>query len=417
MKILVSLSLIESTSTYLPIAKKLNKEEFLFIGFLKTLGSHFVQNGFNYSYCPFVNISKNEINDDILPVVEYQNIKNKNLNFQYKFLKTVSFFRKYIKEEILKFSPDLVIITQTNYLTCHLTMIEAKKMGIPVISFHSTFVKNRFFVNSENVGWEQKLRELPINENDHYDNSFIKLRNGEKSIDYNSKIKYSSLKFKRSAERLIRQLPFINSIESPYDIAQSIKAQNSQKWIWFPDYPTVLNNNLKNYILVAIHQPLIDSKRPNWETLVLFALNCSPLDVNIVLRPHPNEKAPLNISNELIKALKGRSIYISRQNSGPPLSSIIENCLLLITINSATGIEALLQNKPVFTIAKAFYTRIGCAEFIDVKDFMRLRLMIVNNKITKPNSILVNQFIYKIIKDYSYQDHSEYISNLLCKLK
>src|ERR1043165_5957656 len=70
---------------------------------------------------------------------------------------------------------------------------------------------------------------------------------------------------------------------------------------------------------------------------------------------------------------------ISRGAHGPRLDEVLSCSRAMFTLNSTTGMEALLRGIPVFNLAPAFYERSGMSIPVGRSDAIRVRTLLEAN--------------------------------------
>jgi hypothetical protein len=137
---------------------------------------------------------------------------------------------------------------------------------------------------------------------------------------------------------------------------------------WFPWAPRLRPENWpKDFVLVTLHQPCLDWEANDWRNLIEYCASAVPPSFTLVIRPHPTE-APQPISAELCQRLLARGVMISDPGALPGLGDLVERCRAVFTLTSATGFQALLRGRMVFTLAAAFYCRAGLARRVGMQD-------------------------------------------------
>ena len=170
---------------------------------------------------------------------------------------------------------------------------------------------------------------------------------------------------------------------------------------WFPNIKTLetVEDLHSGCVLVASHQPSHLWTNPTWVDLIKFALEATPEGVPIVIRPHPSEVSR-RLPKDLENTLCSRGVRISRAFHGPGLAAILKQCRAMITLTSATGMEALLAGVPVFTLGPAFYARSGLARFVTLQDAPMVREMITHAEQFLPDAVEVTKFTKWLMSEY-----------------
>lgn len=142
-------------------------------------------------------------------------------------------------------------------------------------------------------------------------------------------------------------------------------------------------------------------------------------DTLFILRPHPEEdkNTPLNIpilDNVIVSTDKTLEYWI-------------ENCDLVVTINSTVGLESLLSGKPVICLGKSIYSSLKCLstynnfikdERVILNEVINYLYFLLNNNLIIENNKFNNNVINNIFgvssssissyhEDYLHITHSE----------
>jgi capsule polysaccharide modification protein KpsS len=120
----------------------------------------------------------------------------------------------------------------------------------------------------------------------------------------------------------------------------------------------------------------------------------------LIVRPHPDEPGS-TIPVDLLATLHRRGARVSRPGKGASLDVLLQEARALLTLTSATGIQALKVGVPTFTIGPAFYTRPGMAIQMDVNHPEVLRAQLSSGQIERPDKKTVGAFIAMAKKKYA----------------
>lgn len=395
-RILVCISQKKSADICLSLAKYLGaSSKILCIGYLWSHGSPFLSNGLIYKNMPIFNVRRH--------IIELVFSKRKfRAGSAKSTTKSDSCFRDFIREELNHFRPDVVIIDNPDSFEGQVTLKLVQQEEIPSLSLHTSFMKSRFIVReSTDRHWDRVIPLLSESTSAKEITKFA-VRNG--SPFYFEKFSCSSRNIHiERLERLIRQLPLANRKEPIYSIILGL-TRKFHKITWFPGFESLgdISEIENRYVMVLLHQPVFGSKGIQRYDLIRIALQCIPQDTPVVIRPHPSEIATARDNDELKSNLASHKVFISRSEEGPTLGHLILKCKALITLSSASGFEALLQGKPVFTLLPTFYSRAGCAEYIAPEDIQRLKTILSSPQIPFPNPEIVRSLADIIAERHSF---------------
>lgn len=148
-------------------------------------------------------------------------------------------------------------------------------------------------------------------------------------------------------------------IDTKYVIADYIKANRSklqQHWdIYKSDEPYILvTGQTSSDTVIALSQ--FGDYEETWITGLEIL---DTFDIPILFRPHPGTTYcvdHISADMELYNRLQDHPWKnVTFGSNGYSIHGMIENSLGVVTINSGTGFEALMHNKPVFTLGTAEY--------------------------------------------------------------
>ena len=392
MRILASISQHEHIDIYASLSKEMPTAEISCIGFMWSFGRTLRKYNINYIHMPlWCKLNSKEILD--LPTVEFRRLGHFENKPSKSISRSASEFQAIIENEIIKNRPDIVIASNINLTSCFLLMNVAAKYKVPFLSLHASFARNAYLLNKNNKDWEKYIKNeaIPASQVDIVDSLEMRSKNPFPSQHED---KLSQSRICRMMEKIVRQLPYAARLESAETILSALFSKiYSPKW--FPEIPEYneLLVEKGQFVLVALHQPLmIGPDALKWKDLLNFSIRCTPIDIPIVLRPHPTEIAPLKTDKDILRALKGRVVYISRYGSKTELPALLDNCLALITINSSTGLDAIIRGKPVYTLAPAYYSRPNHAEQVDLNNFAYVKECLTSKKLNYTNKEMARKF-------------------------
>lgn len=309
----------------------------------------------------------------------------------------------FIESEISRFAPDIVVYGPIDHSICYLMDKIAKTRGIPTVGIFSSYILDHFIVQSQGCGWTDYLRNFELTDNIASLNDGILTTHSVtqlRSLKGSSQTIWKKRLWIRGFERFFRVL--CGGVT--FDTLQSLSSLVLSKIApakWFPDIITLLSIDeiQAGCVLIALHQPALTSwGSSTWIDLIALALEATPEGIPIVIRPHPREVArPLPV--EVATMLRSRGVRISRVGHGPSLTEIINQSISVMTLNSATGMEALLAGKLVFTLLPAFYSRPGMAHLITLSDAAKIREMIAKHKQFSPDCVEIMKFVSWLLRE------------------
>jgi hypothetical protein len=149
-------------------------------------------------------------------------------------------------------------------------------------------------------------------------------------------------------------------------------------------------------------------------TLIDYLARSIPITHKLVIKEHPAFVGGTEY-NRIVSLLKTHdNIILSR-----PINNfdVVNNCDLLITINSKAGVEAIICGKPVIVLGDAFYKNAPLVSYID--DISKLKDAIPSSiKLCEKNipETQIENFIQAIwdnsILGEIYSLHDENINNI-----
>lgn len=306
--------------------------------------------------------------------------------------------KAFLDTEIDRFIPDVVVTGPCECVICHLLTEIAKARSIPVVSIQTSFMSDYYLIHSQGGNWidyftNAQLPDLSSEQHTAATPVFRSVAGSGSGLKKRTVIK--------GFERLVR-LAFKGVSHDTWEVFTSRIISQFLPKKWFPTIKTVesIDDIEPDCVLVVLNQPaLTPQDSPTWIDLVTLALEATPEEVPLVLRPHPCEPAR-DLSLELENALRLRNVLVSRAECGPNLSSIIRHCRAVLTLNSAVGMEALLEGKPVFTFCSAFYTRPGMACSVSVSDVGLIREMLRKHDQYQPDPVEVMKFLSWLMSEH-----------------
>ena len=128
----------------------------------------------------------------------------------------------------------------------------------------------------------------------------------------------------------------------------------------------------------------------------------------LYIKEHPARIGALNF----IDAFKMLSKYNNLKILYPSINSyeILENCKSVITINSKTGYEALILNKPLFVFGESYYKKLSFVSYCNLNNInLNQTKKIIQKKLNK----FFRKLYYKTFNGQLYYLKKTNISNFV----
>lgn len=405
-RILIGVNEGEMASQLAHLAKAIPDATFKYLGFSWSTGHELRKMGLDFVHMPWRYRSKNKSKGIVLTamprLLEVAVPGYSEDSVPRAVARAYQELKEFIEDEIERFAPDLVIYGQMGYAVCRLLDEVAKGRGIPRMGLETCFVSDHYLVQSQGSDWQTYLQaialsDLDLNKTSDGDAvSRMKLRTIKKGISAPRRFYF----WIKHAERLGRTFSGGVSFETLPDLSSRMVSKMIERK-WFPNHRTLDSIEMvrSGCVLVVLHQPLLSWDQPTWTDLITFALEATPPDIPIVIRPHPGEKAK-SVPKNLESVLKSRTVYISR-TQGPNLKELFQHCRAMITLNSALGVEGLLSEIPVFTLGPAYYSREGMAKAVKLSDSAYVReLLEGDGAFFRPNKTEVSLFVEWLMNEW-----------------
>lgn len=306
-----------------------------------------------------------------------------------------------IEREMEDFKPDAVVYLTAESAMGYLMDTLARQKGIVPICLQTTFLRNSLLVHSFGRMWWKALRDMPVPP-DHNDRSHAPAPLPVSRLTVAERFLRGSMMWASRAERALRAFVGAPSFDTRAGLLSSLWVKGVGDPGYFPDIGTedIGDDVPDDFILVALHRPVLDEGQPDWLDLLRFAMEATPENMLIVVRPHPDEPGR-TIPADLLKALRKRGVRVSRPGKGADLDGLLKKSRALLTISSAAGVQALRAGVTTFTIGPAFYAREGMAVQVDVHQPQSLRTQLSSQQI--PDQDKVNEFIAVVREKYAAQ--------------
>ena len=367
------------------IARALPDTECSFVGQLWSDGHLVRAAGFRYRYWPWSrSMQEAEVPSSLPNHVDFHIRKlavsalPEQVRHAYGMLKTLA------AQEFDRFQPDAVISLNADLALSQLLDDLARARGIPAVGLQTTFLRQALLIHTDGAQWWQALRdaELPVTAVNKPIHTPISILKSQRVGFAHQRSRVWSAR----AERLLRAALGAPSFDSVRGMFATLSRSHSQRLGGFPNLTT---NDIGEHaptgtVLVALHRPVLQAGDPDWIDLLRFALAVTPADWPLVVRPHPAEPR-LPLPDDLNQALIKRGVRVSRPGHGASLAHLLQTARLTITLNSATGMQALLAGVPTVTLAPAFYARPGMALAADFTKPHVLQALLAHGDLPKPD--------------------------------
>jgi hypothetical protein len=312
--------------------------------------------------------------------------------------------QRLIEREMDDFKPDAVVYLTAESALGYLMDTFARQKGILSIGLQTTFLRNSLLVHPFGRSWWKALRDMPVSPslNDHAKHDPIPLHVPRPTTA--DRFVRSGLVWMSRAERALRTLVGAPSFDTRAGLLSLVSVKGVGRPGYFSDLGTqdIGDDVPDDFVLVALHRPVLDEGQPTWLDLLRFAIEATPEDMLLVVRPHPDEPGrPIPV--DLLAALRKRCVRVSRPGKGAGLDGLLKKSRAFLTLSSASGMQALRAGVPTFTIGPAFYTRPGMAVQLDVNQPESLKARLSSGEIERPDQDKANAFIAELREKYAAQ--------------
>jgi len=380
------------------IAKLMPESAVRYIGFLWASGSYLRKNSFDYVNAGIWSNIKNV--SDITPAIrEYGNPDKSWHNVPKSAKVAFSTLGELVVSEIKSFKPDVIVHQDIDNAVSYLLSEYGREYGIPTIGLQNSFISKHYMVWPYGARSIQYFQNAKIFENVDDDISMLNQNVLSYRIASAERKNGSSEYWMRQAERFFRLLIGGISFDT-YRGAYSLLCKKISKVNWFPKLEIIdPRNKIGMHVLIVLHQPLLDANEPTWLDLINFALDAVPLNIPIIIRPHPKEKSR-RIPDALENSLILRGVRISKPDKDPNIQTLLKSCKAVITLSSSVGMEALLQGVYVFTLGPAYYARAGMAESVTILESGKVRHILEKDAELRPDMKIVKAFYMWLLEYY-----------------
>jgi len=399
MKILIHTNADWFERLFIHFARFVRSDNLLFVGLYWSDGWTIRRSGFNFRHVSFrCKPNKTQSIPFVNEVAFRYSSKQKN-NKVVK--RAFGCCRSDIHRIFEDFNPDFVFYIGAESTVSFLIDEIATQKGIRCVGLQTGFMSNCLIAHEWGNCWTQKIQALSA-DTSVINSQATKSCRAHPSMIYrrvNSSTNWKIENLLRWIERGWRLLSCGVSFDTLGFIVKRFYGKIFRRR-WFPWLPSLANIEElgPNFILVVINQPVIESELTLCD-LLNFAVEMAPLGTSILLRPHPSE-AVTSIPAITRTKLLQRKVFVSRSRIGPNLDTQIHHCGVVLTMNSALGVEALLKGKPVFTLAPAIYAGPGLAAGVSPPDACVIRKMIESSQVRVPDPSRVTQFRDWLIREH-----------------
>ena len=367
------------------IAKALPHAECRFIGMLWSDGYFVRREGLSYKCWPWRFPEK--LPADFIPNLTDLHIRGINpdavpMSVQHTF----SILQRQIEREMDDFKSDAVVYLTAESAIGYLMDTLARQKGILSIGLQTTFLRNSLLVHPFGRSWWKALRDIPVSPslNDHAEHDPTPLHVPRPTTA--ERFVRSGLVSMSRAERALRTLVGAPSFDTRAGLLSLVSVKGVGRPGYFPNLGTqdIGDDVPDDFVLVALHRPVLDEGQPTWLDLLRFAIEATPEDTLLVVRPHPNEPGrPIPV--DLLAALRNRGVRVSRPGKGAGLNGLLKKSRAFLTLSSASGVQALRAGVPTVTLAPAFYARPGMALATDFREPQVLQAQLARGNLPKPD--------------------------------
>lgn len=369
------------------------------VGFDRNLVGLAKKEGMNYSAMPIFGFAGGCVQRENWPVHQYWRRGLFENRPSARVIESMTAFRSFVRAEILS-SANLrvAVVINTGELVDFCLSSEAKAIGVPVISLHTSFMQNVFILNYSGLDFSEIMSRDACRVPADFSVEPV-LRNGAFFYGDENARRVHKLAV---AERIVRLLPFAYRLDSLRSFLSSVLVK-LYKPGWLLGFRTLfdLDDIRFPYVVVVMHSPVDLQPDMNWKTLLEFSAKAIPRGFSIVIRPHPGELPPMKTPGDVVQLFAGRDVYVSRVSVGPGIDAIVRNSVAVITIGSALGVEALMLGRPVFSLSRTFYTMPGGAELVDLDDHEKINFRLRSGEVALPDQLVVREMIEFILENCS----------------
>lgn len=241
--------------------------------------------------------------------------------------------------------PDKVIVWNGKKLPNQTVAIAANSLGIPVMYFENGLVPNTTCLDPKGVNFTSSLPRNP--------NFYLSRALSGQALAQIEQVKSHK---KRSIDNETLNLP--------------------EKYIFVPF-------QVPNDTQVVVHSPWIKSMEALFSAVMYAIDNVADKEIKVVFKEHPNW--PKKFTH--LHSAHGRALFAN----GTKATTLIENAVATITINSTVGLEALQLGGKLITLGEACYALDGMT--LKANSQTHLIEQINNLSSWQPNTQLITAFL------------------------
>lgn len=293
----------------------------------------------------------------------------------------------------------------------------AKRMNITQILVNegrfpepgTIFCKNNFsniylWNDSDDANWEEIISMYEnlniVGEEKAKKKILFKIPNIKRMIDY-----YNSRK-KQIKINKYEKYTIPNNLSLHYNamfILPTIREICNKTFFQNPDFS-------EKYFFMPLHymeDAQITLREPfiNQLDLIATVSKILPVGVKLYVKPHPHYKGSDIKIRDLSKTAKLKNVRIITPSTS--VYDLIKNSLGVITINSTTGFEALMYNKPVIAIGHdAFCRKDLCYLLRDINEFPAYIMNIIHGQGPPSDFKYIKDFVKKVYKNTLFASKS-----------
>lgn len=299
------------------------------------------------------------------------------------------------EREFDDFQPDAVLSLTAESALGHILDTLARPRGILSVGLQTTFLRQALLVHPYGADWWRALRdaELPAT---GCGTAAPLPNHPPPAVRPPSRLdglRRRRMVWAARAERLLRSAVGAPSFDELGSLLALLGRSTQLRPGGFADLGTadIGAEPPVGMVLVALHRPALPPGEPDWIDLLRFALAATPLDMPLVIRPHPDEpQRPL--PDDLALALRQRGARVSRPGQGAGLAVLLRHTRALLTLSSSAGMQALQAGVPTLVIGPAFYARPGLAWQADRQQPAQLRAWLSLGRLPAPDPAAVHAF-------------------------
>jgi hypothetical protein len=298
------------------------------------------------------------------------------------------------EREFADFPPDAVVYLTAESALGHVLDDLARQHGIPAVGLQTSFLRRALLVHPYGAYWQQALAAAALE-----DPALpaacpeTALRPGPATASPQMQAPRTQLWVGR-AERLLRAASGAPCFDRVGPLLATLRHAAAARPGGFPVLGSedIGEHPPERLVLVALHRPVLAAGEPDWLDLLRFALEATPADMPLVVRPHPDESAR-PVPPALLQALRARGVRVSRPGRGAGLPALLKRAQAVLTLCSAAGMQALEAGVPTVALGPAFYARPGLAHRATPAEAGEVRARIAEHRLLPPDAAMLQRFV------------------------